>query len=112
MKQITYYYKLVRDNIPNIIIDSGKKCTINDYRKRKVVEELEELKAEVLLGSNTKAIEEELCDVLESISYFLYGSKLNNYVMHNLKALVEEKREEKGAFDNNIILVEVTNGEE
>ena len=107
------YDKLVRDNIPKIIISSGKECVIRQakgeelyqYRKNKVLEELEEVK-EVLNQDevNSDKLFEELADLLEAYSWFMYGEDLGKSTLNNVFDIVIDKREARGSFKDNIIL--------
>lgn len=103
------YNKLVRDNIPQIIEESGKKCIykiLNEEEflnalKDKLFEEAKELKE----SKNDDEFIEELVDVFHVISYIfntLSTQQLHEYVRKNQMKLCE-----KGVFDKKIFLIEV-----
>ena len=112
---IKKYDKLVRDNIPNLIAESGKIFGVTsatgeelyNYRKKKVLEEIEELKEQVVNSEDTDKCIEELVDVIETIWYYLYGYKFTQEDAKELFLKAFGKREINGAFDKNIILKEV-----
>lgn len=93
--------KLVRDKIPEIIKNDGKKPITriaNNYAywielKKKLIEEVNEF----LKSEN----EEELADILEVI-YALCDFK--NFDKNNIKKIREEKAEKRGRFKDKIIL--------
>lgn len=96
------YRKLVRDNIPNIIATSGKKCETTilsdtDYLRMidaKLDEELKEYHQDQNL--------EELADLLEA----LYAAALaRGYTLEALEQCRLEKRRKRGGFDNRILLI-------
>ena len=92
------YNKLVRDLIPEIIEQSGKKCkwhiaqdrAMPGYLTKKLVEEAKEFKQN---PSN-----EELADIMEVIYAIEKVMGLNRYAKIGLKAY------NRGTFENHIIL--------
>lgn len=96
-----YYYKLVRNNIPTIIEESGKKCHIHiaddgEYLEmlyKKLLEESKELKFD--------KDEEEIADLLEVIDAIVGVLKLDKNKIENIK---KEKCAKRGSFDKKIIL--------
>lgn len=95
------YNKLVRDNIPKIIIADGKSCEFNiaskeehyDLLKEKLKEETEEFLEDENL--------EELADVLEVLF------SLTNSLGYDESDLLEkrvEKKKERGGFNKGIVL--------
>ncbi|MDF2865704.1 MAG: phosphoribosyl-ATP pyrophosphohydrolase [Clostridia bacterium] len=101
-KQI--YNKLVRDKIPEIIINTGENPITevlkdNMYKEmldKKLLEEVNEY----LKDDNV----EELADIMEVILAILKFKKIEISEFDNI---VKIKREKKGAFDNKIFLKEV-----
>lgn len=97
------YNKLVRDKIPEIIKKSGKTPKVHiaseeEYEqklKEKLQEELEEY-----LQSNNK---EELADLLEVI--YALGD-LSNTTKEELEQIRKDKANERGQFNDKIILDE------
>ncbi len=103
------YNKLVRDKIPEIIINSGKKPTytriesdINFYRalRLKLNEEVREL-----LDANTSLdILEEVADIQEVLFAIL---KLEGYTLDDLKDVFLKKKAERGSFNNRLFLLDI-----
>ena len=99
------YYKLVRDNIPQIIEKNGKHAlieTLSDtdyeiYLERKLDEEVNEY-------HDSKDLE-ELADILEIL---IALAKIKGRDFSDLVDLQRHKAEEKGAFSKKILLVAVT----
>lgn len=128
--KVIEYNKLVRDNIPSIIENEGKKCEyihLSDpsmyvyYFIEKLSEELIELSNALTFDE----ILEELADVLEVIehikSYMVLANEIakhiDNYInnvmhQHNIsekeiKEFQNKKRNEKGSFQNRVYLLKV-----
>ncbi|MGR5165902.1 nucleoside triphosphate pyrophosphohydrolase [Vibrio astriarenae] len=95
--------KLVRDNIPQIIRDSGKTPRIKiledtelvDALDAKLVEELHEYQAE---PDNAKSVE-ELADMYEVI---IALAKVKGYALEDFLAIVERKRNANGGFEDGV----------
>ena len=95
------YDKLVRDNIPQIIENSGNKCEVKivsdeialDYLYKKLQEEVDELVEDKNL--------EEIADVVEVL--FAIGKKYG-YSEEDILNKRCEKREKSGGFEDNIVL--------
>jgi predicted house-cleaning noncanonical NTP pyrophosphatase (MazG superfamily) len=99
------YNKLVRDKIPNII-KNNKEIPITHIASdeeywEKLKEKLKEEVDEFLEDDNEK----ELIDVLEVIDAIYDFKKIDKSELEKLK---KEKKEERGGFDNKIILDEST----
>ena len=98
------FNKLVRDNIPQIIVDNGEKpytrtLSEDEYRKeleKKLYEEYQEV-----LESKGKDRIEELADMLEIIKCLaeLEGKSINDVVEK-----CDEKRLKRGSFNNRTFL--------
>lgn len=105
MKQV--YNKLVRDNIPALIEESGRKSTHKvlgdkEYHHAlidKIVEEIEEFRE----NNN----EEEIADIYEALDCLV---KLNNFEPMHVDYLQLIKREARGSYNNKIFLLEVEDG--
>lgn len=99
------YNKLIRDNIPQIIIKSGKNIKIKildqeDYVfeiKKKLVEETNEL-----LKATTKEEKiDELADIFELLDYYLIETKID---LLEIKKRRIQKNMKNGGFDERIYL--------
>jgi predicted house-cleaning noncanonical NTP pyrophosphatase (MazG superfamily) len=96
--------KLVRDKIPEIILNSGRSPVIivadNDddykkYLKDKILEELNN-------SHKRKSIIEEACDVLEVLEAIC---KINNIQINEVFSKKAEKLERVGGFNGRFILI-------
>ncbi|WP_061808765.1 nucleoside triphosphate pyrophosphohydrolase [Rossellomorea vietnamensis] len=102
------YNKLVRDKIPQIIENTGKKFSTKilidqdyiKYLKEKSYEELDEYCA---AESNEEAVE-ELADLLEIIQAL---AKHHGSSIQEVEAARKEKAEKRGGFEEKIFLIEV-----
>lgn len=104
-ENIKVYDKLVRDKIPQIIDCDNKKCEIEIASKEKKYELLEEkLKEEVSEFLEDKNIE-ELADVMEVL--FALADSLG-YSEGELVEVRDKKKDERGGFNEGIILKKVT----
>lgn len=104
----TVYNKLVRDNIPERIINNGGQPVyraLNDdeyweYLLKKDAEELEEVRTAISIGDR----KQELADKLELIR------AMANYSGFTLEDIIEEanqKKERRGGFEKRILLQKV-----
>lgn len=102
------YNKLVRDNIPHLIEESGRtlKSRImneEEYREAlidKIIEEIEEFRA--------KENEEEIADIYEALDCLI---NLKNYEPMHIDYLQLIKREARGSYKDRILLEEVEDNE-
>lgn len=102
MKRI--YNKLVRDNIPQLIKESGRDCTSRildekeyyDALLDKIVEEIEEYR----ISGN----EEELADVYEVLDCLV---QLKEYEPMHIDYLQLIRREKRGSFKDRVLLIDV-----
>jgi len=98
------YDKLVRDNIPKLIEESGRKYTsrILDEKEYfnalldKIVEEIEEYR----ISDN----EEEIADIYEVLDCLV---ELKDYEPMHIDYLQLIKREARGSFKDRILLIDV-----
>lgn len=98
------YNKLVRDRIPQLIKESGRKCTSRilseeeyyDALLDKIVEEIEEYR----VSGN----EEELADVYEALDCLV---QLKEYEPLHIDYLKLIRREARGSFKDRILLIDV-----
>ena len=98
------YDKLVRDLIPEIINNTGKKCDFETVHNNELTDRLEEkLKEEVNEYIEDKNIE-ELADIME----VLFGLAKNmGYTEEELIHTRNEKLKERGGFKNGLVLKRV-----
>ena len=101
------YNKLVRDNIPDIIIAKGETPVTRiledeEYKKSLEVKLFEEY--EEVLSSEGEDRCEELADLMEVIRSL---AKLENKTLEDIIALADEKREKRGGFDGKVYLEKV-----
>ena len=102
------YNKLVRDNIPDIIIGNGENPITRMLSDKEYKEELEkklyEEYQEVLNTTNTKDRIEELADMLEII---IALAKLEDKSLEDVVEVAKTKRLKRGGFDKKIYLERV-----
>ena len=101
------YNKLIRDNIPDIIISKQEKPVtriLSDEEYKKALEDklYEEYEEVISAGGNDRC--EELADMIEVIRSL---AKLENKTLEDIIRLAEEKRADRGGFDNKIYLEKV-----
>jgi predicted house-cleaning noncanonical NTP pyrophosphatase (MazG superfamily) len=98
------YNKLVRDNIPRLIKESGRSCTSRimtppEYLEallNKIVEEIEEFR----ITDN----EEEIADIYEALDCLV---ELKEYEPMHIDYIKLIKREARGSYRERILLEEV-----
>lgn len=101
---IKTYNKLVRDKIPEIIEQGGKRCRVEvlsdeDYL-RMVDAKLDEELAEYHSDQNI----EELADLLEVICA---AAAARGYSREELERIRADKAEKRGAFEKKLLLIDV-----
>ncbi len=104
MKNIMTYNKLIRDKIPKIIEDSGKKsqtyiADTDEYKVAllaKLIEEAKELQEEPSI--------EELADIIEVIESI---KEVYDFKDDELEEVKQAKKENRGGFKKRIILESV-----
>lgn len=106
MEQI--YNKLVRDNIPDIILSNGEtpitRILSSVQYKQELEKKLYEEYQEVLNTTNSKDRIEEPADMLEII---ISLAKLENKSLDNVIEVAKTKRLKRGGFDKKIYLEKV-----
>lgn len=104
MKKRTIYNKLVRDKIPEIIEASGKTCVTEVLSDGEYIQFLDaKLNEELAEYQQSKSLE-ELADLLEVLGAVV---KARGYTWDELTSVRKEKRGQRGAFENKILLIEV-----
>ena len=97
------YNKVIRDKIPEIIADSGKKCNTKQLDDKSFLTELEKkLTEEVNEYSESKDVE-ELADLLEVIYRI---SELRGVNSDELDKIRKNKAEKRGKFNSNLFLID------
>ena len=95
--------KLVRDKIPEIIKESGRKCKTKVLSEKDYVFELERKLSEEVHEYKLDKNPDELCDVLEVV-YAL--AEARGMSVEELEGKRLAKRERRGGFDEKIYLIE------
>ena len=97
------YNKVIRDKIPEIIADSGKKYNLKHLDDTSFLTELEKkLIEEVNEYAESKDVE-ELADLLEVIYRI---SELRGVNSDELDKIRKDKAEKRGKFDSNLFLID------
>ena len=97
------YNKVVRDKIPEIIEESGKKYNLKQIDDASFLVEIEKkLIEEVNEYAESKDVE-ELADMLEVIYRV---SELRGVNSDELDEIRKEKAEKRGKFDDNLFLID------
>ncbi|AFZ43346.1 MazG nucleotide pyrophosphohydrolase [Halothece sp. PCC 7418] len=100
-----YYYKLVRDRVPEIIKNSGNQCETTilsdeDYQqalRQKLIEEAEEVTT-----ASPEELVKELADLYEVIDTLIITAELDK---ETILAQQKKRREERGGFQEKIQLI-------
>jgi len=95
------YDKAIRDKIPEIISQAGKKCNVKILSDDEFLEKLSE---EVLEYKKSKSLE-ELADILEIIDRIL---KIKGIKKGKLEEIQIMKKDERGGFEKNLFLIDTT----
>ena len=99
------YAKLIRDKIPEIIEQSGKKCIIEVMDNDTYIEYLDQkLNEELAEYQQDKSIE-ELADLLE-VMYAVVVAR--GHSVAELERIRLEKAEKRGAFEKKLLLKSVS----
>lgn len=98
------YNKIVRDNIPTIIENSGSKCEIEIVSNEEALSYLyAKLTEEVNEFLESKDIH-EIADVMEVLYAICDKMKITRAMLETIR---QQKEKENGGFENNIILKKV-----
>ncbi|TXC92647.1 phosphoribosyl-ATP pyrophosphohydrolase [Metabacillus litoralis] len=102
------YNKLVRDKIPAIIDQTGKKYEVRKLNNEEYIEELkkkayEELNEFVEAKDRESSLEElgDLLEVINAVAVY-HGSTLEE-----INSIRQQKEEKRGSFGEKIFLIEV-----
>lgn len=96
------YDKAVRDGIPDIIRAEGKRCVVAQVSDDEFLGYMEEKLFEELHEYTESKSPEELADLIEVIYRV---AELKGMNINELEILRKRKREERGGFENNLILI-------
>lgn len=102
--KIKQYHKLVRDRIPQIITQQGNRCITQTLEADAYLQMVDQKLNEELAEYYENPCLEELADLLEVV---YAAAKARGYAPEELDALREQKAEQRGRFDQRILLVEV-----
>ena len=99
------YHKLVRDKIPQIIQSTGKTCTLRKLDREAYLQMLDRKLDEELEEFRQSGEAEELADLMEVIAAL---GAAKGYSWEQLLQLRQEKRQRRGGFDEQLLLLEVS----
>lgn len=98
------YNKLVRDLIPQVIKDHGKKLITRTLTDEEFQKELEKkLQEEVAEYLDSDGDIEEMSDILE-VMFAIIGSR--GYTFEEVLKAKEEKAQKRGGFSKKVFLIE------
>jgi len=104
MKNEIIYNKLVRDRIPEIIEQTGKKFSTYIASEEEYKEKLHNKLLEEANEFISEPSEEELADIMEVVEALI---NLNGYDMEAIQRIKKDKQEKRGGFYEKIILTKV-----
>lgn len=101
------YDKLVRDNIPSIIVSDGKRCTyrkvegeeLKTYLHKKIDEEV----AELHNAKTPKEVCEEIIDIIDVLQRLAGEEGITDELLHE----VSDAKDVNGRFEEGYVLEEV-----
>lgn len=99
------YHKLVRDRIPEIIENSGKRCRTEVLTDDAYLQLLDEKLGEELAEYRESKSLEELADLLEVMEAVVTA---RGYTWQQLQAVKAEKKATRGGFQDKLLLLEVS----
>lgn len=98
------YHKLVRDRIPEIIENDGKKCVCETLSDEGYIHLLDQKLNEELAEYQESKSLEELADLLEVIQAVV---KARGWALEELEKVRADKAARRGGFEKKILLKEV-----
>lgn len=102
------YNKLVRDQIPEVIIKTGKEFSTRILPEDKYIVELKKKLTEELQEYNEAKTNEEAVEELADILELLYAAvKIHGSSVEQLEEVRKAKAEKRGGFEKRIFLIEV-----
>lgn len=101
---VTIYNKLVRDKIPQIIQENGQLCNTRVLTDSEYIAALDaKLQEELAEYKESRSIE-ELADIFEVLCAM---AACNGFSKKDLIAMQEQKRADRGGFEDRILLLDV-----
>lgn len=98
------YHKLVRDRIPEIIENDGKKCVCETLSDEDYISLLDQKLNEELAEYQESKSLEELADLLEVVQAVV---KARGWTLEELEQVRADKAVKRGGFERKILLKEV-----
>ena len=98
------YHKLVRDRIPEIIENDGKKCVCETLSDEDYISLLDQKLNEELAEYQESKSLEELADLLEVVQAVV---KARGWPLEELEQVRADKASKRGRFEKKILLKEV-----
>ena len=95
------YNKIVRDNIPQIIQNSGKQYSIETVTDKEAIKFLIDKLFEEATELKKKFCAEEIADIQEVLNAIINKSPWNKSEIDDIR---KEKHKERGGFDQDVIL--------
>jgi predicted house-cleaning noncanonical NTP pyrophosphatase (MazG superfamily) len=105
---LTKYHKAIRDKIPEIIQKDGYSCNVKTLSDEKFLVEIEKKLSEEVTEYQNDKNPEELADILEVIYRI---AKLRGISKEELEQIRLDKVEKRGAFEENLFLVDTSKSE-
>ena len=102
---MTKYHKAIRDKIPEIIKKDGFSCNVETMDDEKYLVEIEKKLSEEVTEYQNNKNPEELADILEVIYRI---AKLKGISKEQLEKIRINKVEKRGAFENNLFLIDTS----
>ena len=99
------YNKAIRDKIPEIINKDGFTCNVDTMSDEKFLVEIEKKLSEEVAEYQNDKNPEELADILEVIYKI---AKLKGISKEELEKIRLDKVEKRGAFDENLFLIDTS----
>ncbi len=102
--EVIKYNKLVRDLIPEIICQSGRRCSVEILPLEEYIQMLDKKMGEELAEYLKDQNVEELADLLEVIRAIAVA---RGYTLEDLERVRADKAAKRGGFEKRILLKEV-----
>jgi len=102
---LVIYNKAIRDKIPEIIQESGKKCNVKKLNDSEFLVQLEKKLSEEVTEYQNDKNPEELADILEVVYRI---AQLQGISKEELEQIRIKKLQERGGFDKNLFLMDTS----